>query len=315
MKMKYFRLMYGEAGAFLVHLGEVTDTKEQKQFTFLYVRTVEKPVRQSDSGHALFLCPKHIDLAVLDVPGEQLEQVFELPELQQTQVDTLVIAAAAEEERQKVSVTKAAVQRTMVVAQSFQYAKAGWNVVVRRSVSGRLSVAHGLSEDEAVQFDDCVMHVKVLDSDSRCMREAHPDSYGCALGCVLHRDYDVCRFRNDCSASVWPNGTLILSGDESFDTVCRELGVGQENVRFCVLPSEGQKIGCRTEETRVKRYYIGSERETDAAVIAEIAKSGIEQIPVMVGEAKGLCCSGFFKYAEVSRSCFVQGGSEDLPVK
>lgn len=300
MEMKYFRFLYGEIGSFMVHFGEITDTRTEQHFAFLYVRTVEKPVEQNKTEHTLFLCPKQVDMVVFDVPEEEAEEALAALEQKGVKIGTFVVSGTIGGKMREMLAGKSAVQTVVSVADTYQAECAGWQIWVRQTSDKRLALAHNLAGHERRLFDDCVMSVKAVGRGCRCRSEEKPDTYGCALGCTLDRDYDICKYSRKNASGSWPAGTMILSGTECDETLWRGAGIEKEGIRFFVLPPES-KQSFRPDgenEASYKRYYIGAGSEIGDRTISDIVRSGYGSVPVVLGAKRGLCCSGLFKYTE-----------------
>lgn len=218
-----------------------------------------------------------------------------------------------------------------VYSRTYQIRTAGWNLAVKNCGNGSLMLAHGLAEDvsnaqsaedasetcpeaegeadswNVSLYKDCVMSVKVVDEKKRCHLEQEPDGYGCALGCSLHQDYDVCNYQRR-EGQPYVTGTLLLPevpeecGGSVCDGLIQELKQEFSKTRFFSLPGdmeldtaglfEGEEpLGC-------KRYFIGAGPELSDKAVAAVSKSSMYHIPVILEPGKALCCSGFLKYAE-----------------
>ncbi len=191
-------------------------------------------------------------------------------------------------------------------AECFEVKAAGWKFSVKCWTKGALAMFHMLDTvtGQINPFDDCVMNVKEMDSEKRCSREEHPDGYGCALGCVLHQDHDVCKYRNPEKESPYLTGTMLVSGEGSIneqEALINGLEHG-ENFRFFAFENSGksrwERMLPEAEEGKAepKRYYIG-EKVSDEAV-AKVCRSGLNRIPAVLREGRGICCSGLLKYAQ-----------------
>ncbi len=294
MEMKYFRFLYGETEGCFVHFGELKDTRTEEQYTFLYLRGMKRYAGSGRAGHALFLCPRGLDLVILGSADAHVKTVLQ-ELLRKREIGTLLLPADAGKIKAKWKIREV---RKLTCREICRITGAGWNFLIRADTAGSLELLHGLSPKEKQStFSDCVMNVKALDPESRCCREAEPDGYGCALGCVLYQDYDVCRYWDHYS---YVTGTLLLTGDE--DTEAQEQWVraaydetggvrfvgiaGGNDVRMRPLPPDGYR-----------RYYIGLGEELDDRTIAEISRDGWSRRPVILRDGQGICCSGLLKYA------------------
>lgn len=336
MKMKYFRFLYGEAGQCFMHFGEVKDTLTGENFTFLYLRGTDGHVDQEKSGHTLFLCPKRLNLVVLGNSDAAAVAAMETI-LKEATVDTLVVSAAVDIadirgmspdteiirlgpseggccNGMTSSDAQAAFEKERIDEEGSAYTNcyriigAGWNFTVKAYLEDSVTMIHNLNRNETEKnpFEDCVMSVKMLDSGKRCKREPAPDSFGCALGCTLHQDYDVCKYQSGNTVGSYVTGTIILSGAETVkvkEALEKDMKARLGEVRFIVLP-DGK--GCNQQEegslqimaSECKRYFIGSEAGLNDRAIADICRSGLYYVPVVLKEGRGICCSGLLKYAE-----------------
>lgn len=322
--MKYFRFLYWVAETCMIHLGEVKDTKLNETVTFLYLSSTKESENPAGSERSIFACPEEVDLAVLGSVDEGVLRILNVI-LEHTKIETLAIPAKdygkfpaqiegvgqivwlgnAEEmkERQK-EIPDGSKQK---FADHLERKAAGWYISVKCWKDGTLTMLHMHEENDSVEgqsrYEDCVMSVKELNGERRCSQNAHPDEYGCALGCVLHQDYDLCKYRKTGDESGCLTGTLLLAGagnEKEQSSVIEE--AKQKGVRFfaadfseakewdALLPDE------ETEKSEPKRYYIGT-RLSDSA-IAKICRSGWNRIPTVLRNGKGICCSGLMKYAE-----------------
>ncbi len=308
MKMKYFRFLYWETGQCFLHFGELQDTMKEETCTFLYLRRVEKHVEQTKSGRRLFLFPKHVNLAILgSADKETLCVLKEL--LRDTEIDTLLVG----EEKSAMWDELTGVKEIVRLANgTYQTEMAGWNFLVRSFADGTVALAHGLSDEaQGDVFEDCVMSVKAMREGVPCQNEASPDGYGCALGCALYQDYDVCRYRGSDGRPAFGTGTLIFGGNED-EVACRKLckeaqekcgmirflglTAGQAQTQLAVMKS------LQTEEQDVsaeglRHYLIGTE-ELDDQIVAELCRAGWDRKPVILKENESICCSGLLKYAQ-----------------
>lgn len=326
MKMKYFRFLYGETGQCFLHFGELQDTTREGTYTFLYLRRVEKQVAQTMSERRLFLFPEQIDLVVLGSADAETSRILkEL--LQGKRVGTLILseqAAAADWEK-----TGEIRETVRLGGGTFHSEAAGWHFLARAFADGSVAMAHGLSSGMSKDaFEDCVMSVKALREGLPCQKAASPDGYGCALGCALYQDYDICKYRENGGKSGFRTGTLLFGGSEE-ETDCAELlrdvnaCVGEPRF-FCLAGrhakdrSVERKSGAISENVLrqiavlreslpkkedmpagFRRYLIGTQ-ELDDETVAKLCKGGWYQRPILLREGEGVCCSGLLKYSEPS---------------
>lgn len=301
MQMKYFRFLYGETRQCLVHFGELQDTKTDESFRFLYLRKVKKHVQQKESEHTLFLYPEHVNLVVLGrADAETINVLKEM--LKGTKIDTLIIGAKCDIAKRELLPDAGEV--ISLSSETYQKEAAGWRFLMKSCADGSIAMAHGLIAETAKgMFNDCVMNVKALGEETQCQKETSPDGYGCALGCVLHRDYDVCKYHGTCEMPVYNTGTILFGG-EADENSCKELlkearqSIGE--IRFFGLGSE--TADSISQESKVqdgfRRYFVGAESELNDKTIADICRCGWHQIPVVLKKGKGICCAGLLKYTE-----------------
>lgn len=310
MKMKYFRFLYRETGQCFLHFGELQDTMSEETFTFLYLRKVEKHVGQTTSGRRLFLFPKQIKLAVLGSADEETLAVLkEL--LREMEIDTLLVG----EEKSAVWDELAGIRKIVRLASgTYQTETAGWRFLARSFADGTIALAHGLSADaQDGTFEDCVMSVKALREGTPCQSERSPDGYGCALGCALYQDYDVCRYRGSDGRPMFGTGTLLFGGSEAeaeCGELCREAQAKLGAIRFIGLTAGNAQMQAavmkdtHAESTRLagvsaegfRRYLVGTEA-LDEQTAAELCRAGWYQKPVILKGDEGICCSGLLKYS------------------
>lgn len=323
MKMKYFRFLYGETGQCFLHFGELQDTTRDETYTFLYLRKVEKQVDQTVSERRLFLFPEQMDLVVLGSPdGESARILKKL--LEGRRIGTLVLSEKADVADWE---NIAEIRETVKLGGgTFHIESAGWKFLAKSFADGTVAMAHGLSANMAEGvFEDCVMSVKALREDLPCQKESSPDGYGCALGCALYQDYDVCKYRGGDTESGFRTGTLLFGGGEN-ETDCAELlrdvSACIGDIRFfglaggCVSRKAANRADMAIQEgvlrqiavlreERAKeidtpigfrRYLIGTE-ELDNETVARLCGGGWYQRPILLREGEGVCCSGLLKYA------------------
>ncbi len=321
MKMKYFRFLYGETGQCFLHFGELQDGMKEETYSFLYLRRVEKHVEQRKSARRLFLFPGHVNLAILGSADEETFRVLkEL--LRDTEIDTLLVG----DEKSAMWDELTGVKEIVRLANgTYQTETAGWNFLIRSFADGTVALAHGLSSDaQDDRFEDCVMSVKALREGTPCQKEASPDGYGCALGCALYQDYDVCRYRGSDGRPAFGTGTLIFGGSEDEET-CRELlkkaqaklgeirflglTAGQARMQAAVAEavqaeyasasgkdSAGMENCPDVSADGLRRYLVGTEDLGDQAA-AKLCRNGWNCRPVILRGGAGVCCSGLLKYS------------------
>lgn len=319
MKMKYFRFLYAETRQCFLHFGELQDTAKGETFTFLYLRKVEGHADQTGAGRRLFLFPDHLDLVVLGSADEGT--VGTLKELIRDRTAGMLILSerARTEGWEEMPGIKELVR---LGGGTFRTESAGWRFLAKSHEDGTVALAHGLSA--AIQedlYEDCVMSVKALREGLPCQREASPDGYGCALGCALYQDYDVCKYREGKGGAGFRTGTLLFGGGEDVETCRRLLREAEESVGkirfFGLAASEGSESGekpaprgaisqicalregytrtLRVQPDGFRRYLIGTE-ELDDEAIAKLCRDGWYQRLVLPGAGEGICCSGLLKY-------------------
>ena len=326
MKMKYFRFLYGETGQCFLHFGELQDTTREGTYTFLYLRRVEKQVAQTASEHRLFLFPEQIDLVVLGSADKETGRILKKL-LQGRKIGTLILseqaADAGWEETEEIRET------VRLGGGTFHSEAAGWHFLARSFADGTIAMAHGLPSGMSGDvFEDCVMSVKALREGLPCQKAASLDGYGCALGCALYQDYDVCKYRENGGKSGFRTGTLLFGGsEETADCaeLLRDVNACVGEPRFFGLAgrpatnrSVEQKSGAISESvlnqiavlrenlpkrkdvlTGFRRYLIGTE-ELDDETVAKLCGGGWYQRPILLREGEGICCSGLLKYSEPS---------------
>lgn len=165
---------------------------------------------------------------------------------------------------------------------------------------------HGMQSGR--RFEDCVMKVKVLDRNKRCCSEQKPDEFACALGCVCKQDYDECRAHGKEGNEAYLTGTLLCEdelSDASAGELEEDMGNWIEQMRFFGIPASSDGSVCQNAKNYFdrlvgehKKYFLGMEKEIGAQTVSDICGSGLYQIPVLLKEEKGICCSGFLKYSE-----------------
>ena len=356
MKMKYFRFLYGETSACMIHFGEVKDTKMNETFTFLIIRgnEVQREQNAKNDGKKKipFAIPELTDLVILVNANEAVTMVWN--EMQQhVKGRTLIIPDVPEAEqlsfdnvdeviRLRPAAWKGWSLKEVPESSLWETVTAGWNMQVLCWSEGSLAVWHdavnhsaddslekamdysaddlsensvdGLTEDsseglhtgkkEIEDFIDCVMNVKTTEN-SRCCENRNPDHYGCAMGCVLRRDYDVCRFRYGNRANPYLTGTLLTAGmgeAEQEKGLLKWMSGKSDRIRFLSVQNlkEGTDIldGDEASEPGLRRYVIGLNDEVSDQEAAGLCRKGFGSVPVLLQEGQGVCCSGFLKYLD-----------------
>ncbi len=310
--------MYAETRQCFLHFGELQDTTKGGTYTFLYLRKVERHADQTDSDCRLFLFPNHLDLVILGSADETSVRV--LKELLEGRTVGMLILSerACPEDLEGLFGVKELVR---LGGGTFHTESLGWRFLAKSYGDGTVALAHGLPAGEQEDaFEDCVMSVKALREGLPCQKETSPDGYGCALGCALYQDYDVCKYREgEEQRSGFRTGTLLFGGGEDEDA-CREFlrevraDVGE--IRFFGLASryasetrpevkgaasqiralrEGDGETPCVKPDGFRRYLIGTE-ELDSGTVADISRDGWYHRPILLGEGEGICCSGLLKY-------------------
>lgn len=321
MKMKYFRFLYGETEQCFVHLGEITDTFKNEHFTFLYLRGTDWHVDQKSSEHRLFLCPNHLDLVVLGKADAHAKKALrailadatvgtlvipeqaDVAEIQEKLTDVRVVRLNSAEGMEREAsgtweVTDENCAASGGAVNSLRFHAVGWYFLLKAYTEDSIVMLHGLDTD-AEQFDDCVMSVKTLNAKNRCKKEAEPDGYGCALGCTLHQDYDVCKYRD--AELSYVTGTLLLppmEGAKIRERIESDMEAYLASIRFFGLSGAQEEGSLRIPSSECKIYFIGTESELGDKAIADICRGGLSHVPVVLKEGQGICCSGLLKYSE-----------------
>lgn len=322
MKMKYFRFLYAETGRCFMHFGEIRDTSTEETFSFLYLRENSRQVNQAGTGHRPFLCPKSLDLVVLGRANENTKEALK-GILQDTAVHTLVVPAKTDAViPDEMPGIKEVVRVSETV--EFFMTRAGWSLLAKPYGDGSVALAHSLAKEsdgnsfvelahslakesgedgaEARRslartsgegglpglegtFEDCVMSVKVMEEDKRCCSEAEPDGYGCALGCTLRQDYDVCRYQQKGGALPYFTGTVLLAEGVS-EEGCRDLAKTMEGrvagIRFFGIPD------CAPEQSAAVNPDQMSEAERDAASSLQTECISVSRAAeILSGESEG----------------------------
>jgi hypothetical protein len=295
MKMKYFRILFGVSGRYFAHMGELKDTGTSESFTFLYLRDLKRQANQiEETGRRLFLYPECIDLLVLGQRG--MAKDGELKEmLGKVRIRTLVTAGGCDEiEAQKV------IDLEKQKNQVYRLEAVGWSIFAKCCEDGSVLLAHGFDRSTSPLYEDCVMSVKETNGSERCIREEHPDGYGCALGCTLHQDYDVCRYRGSGSDDYLISALLLPQvPDETLQAELeKELKKKPGEFRFFVMQeTNGTSVQPKGRlyqtDPGFRQYFVGVDGEMGYETIAGI--SGRNRRVVILGDGEGLCCSGFLK--------------------
>ena len=328
MKIKYFRFLYCVTKSCFIHFGEVKDTKMGETLTFLYLKSAMESAGQTEEEKKLFLCPNCVDYVVLGQIDKDVKAELE-GLLEQVKVGTLVIPAEGygyfPEKLKNVDEivylgkegevcgrqTKDGGRVSLRIEDHLERKAAGWKLSVRSMGAGNLAMLHmhetddtevsAGGEEKPVRtsvYDDCVMNVKSMDEKKRCRENAQPDEFGCALGCILYQDYDVCKYRNREEESEYLTGTLVLgSTDGSSDFALSE--DERKKIRFWAADNHGESDWASLlpeEKGGPKRYCIATDMRNEA--VAGICKGGMNRVPVLLQEGCGICCAGLMKYAE-----------------
>lgn len=324
MKTKYFRFLFCGNKSCLVHFGELTDTCTEERFTFLYLYGSKKREAGRDSGEVLFLYPKHIDLVVVGNANEQtddgLEEIFSktqvsrviLPECGYSWKAKLDRAAEIKYLPSKTENNILGDNQSKTVRNAEEIRAAGWRFFMKSYAPGSITMFHGLDREGMGQevrhgsvqeelFEDCLMSVKILDRGKRCAREENPDGFGCAMGCTLKQDCDVCKYQRTGKNGGYLTGALLCGSEcreADLEEMKRDLGDQLAHMRFFAVPGMESTELPQRQEGRFKRYYIGLQKETKGAAIEKICKGGLYEIPVLLKNGEGICCSGLLKYSE-----------------
>ena len=193
-------------------------------------------------------------------------------------------------------------------------AAAGWKFEVRCWNAGALTLWYDLADVSSERFSaeqkeienitDCVMSVKATEN-SLCCKNRTPDEYGCAAGCVLHRDYDVCKFRYANRANPYLTGTLLTAEtgvEEKNKEFLDWLSAKLDSIRFYSMQNldcwMDILVGNEGPEPGARRYFIGRNDEMSDHAAAQLCKRGFGSTPVILTEGHGVCCSGLLNYAE-----------------
>lgn len=329
MNMKYFRFLYGETSGCMIHFGEVNDTKMNETFTFLVIRGNDMQDEQKNGKQSSsLLFPDSVDLVIFENVNEAVTMAWN--EMQPMKVSTVIVPDIPDAEHLHSEMANEVIRLRPVLRNDLKLAElpedslwktiaAGWQMQVLCWSEGSLAVWHDAADDsltgictekkEIGEFIDCVMSVKTTEN-SRCSRERNPDHYGCALGCALHRDYDVCKFRYENRANPYLTGTLLTAGkteekaeetENHHNTYLLEwLSEKSDRVRFLAAQDLGEYssnlIGDENREPGMRRYFIGLSDEVSDQMAAGLCKKGFGSAPILLKEGSGVCCSGFLKY-------------------
>lgn len=339
MKAKYFRFLYGETNACLIHFGEVNDTKCHEKISFLFFRSskvsnssegqveqklgqkLERQMERKEQGqNDLFLYPESADLAVLGTVDESVKREWNETG-RYVKVKRLIVPDVPEAEELFLGNVDEVIRLRPVSRDEnksgeglWNMAAAGWKFEVICQGEGTLALWHDLAAaasemdsaegTETGEFSDCVMSVKAADH-CMCSKDRNPDEYGCAVGCVLHKDYDVCKFRYENGANPYLTGTLLAAGtgdEEKQKGLLNWLSAKSDRIRFFSMqdPKSWMDILPDSEraEPGMRRYFIEMNAELDDHTAAEFCRQGFGSTPVVLMEGHGVCCAGFLKYAE-----------------
>ncbi len=341
MNMKYFRFLYGETAGCFVHFGELNDTFSGERVTFLYLSDLSgsrQDVKHTKSGTALFLCPEQVDLVVLgedsvctrsalrgilghaeagtlvipEMPGKAGEMLADNPypkagniiRLKPLDTDQDTDRGTDRDRDQDTDRDTDWDTDQNADLTCCEMKLAGWKFVMQCDENGRIMLLHAAEHGE---FEDCVMSVKPVHGERKCLKTGTPDLYGCACGCALHRDHTVCKHRRADNTVPQRTGTLLVPGESgaAFEKLLEhERGMADTEIRFRGISPQSWKLsGCKegtqeAENVSEVQYFIGVGSEVDEAALAEICRRSLNFIPVLVKEGQGICCSGFFKYPE-----------------
>lgn len=95
--------------------------------------------------------------------------------------------------------------------------------------------------------------------------------------------------------------------DKSEEEKNKNGNVGEEKQERTEVEIKENTQGENKERTEIcfanlkreyKRYYIGGKETADVRAVKELCCSGLYQIPVLLGDGDGICCSGMLKYAD-----------------
>lgn len=303
--MKYFRFLFEEINGCFMHFVELTESDAEERMRILYLKSMEnKEDLKKDSE--CFACPTHVDLVVLGQNDLRTRETWKRLS-EHTEADLLVLAGEDSGEDLKAG-------EIIQLSESkpfWCWRKRDWNTFLKTYENGSVVMMHGLDsggEDRRL-IEDCVMSVKATNQCRRCHGSRQPDGYGCALGCVLHQDYDLCKYQGEGQQMGQLTGTVLLAGVTNGDSI-RQFQADLEQqpwkMRFLALPKENQKTeisgNCEIwnlpADNEHKTYYISMEAEMEAVFAKQICEKGYYHIPVVLREEQGICCSGLMKYQE-----------------
>ena len=319
MKMKYFRFLYGEMKSCMIHFAGVNDTISKQMFSMLFIRGSET---KEERKNIPFLFPDSLDLAVLGNINESVKMVWN--ELQQhVKVRTLIVPDIPDAEDLHLEEVEEVIRlrpadwsdgslEKIPDDSQWKTVTAGWHFQVICWMNGGLAVWHDTADnfadhlyagkEEIGKVTDCVMSVKAVE-DSICCEKQNPDHYGCALGCALHRDYDVCKFRYEKRANPYLTGTLLTAGNGEMDMqdkFLHWLSEQTDSIRFFSVQNPESLTGILQKsnipESGMRRYVIELNDECNNHIAASLCRTGFCTAPVLLKEGQGVCCSGFLKF-------------------
>lgn len=303
--MKYFRFLFEETNGCFMHFVELTESDTEEQMRILYLKSMENKADLKKDSEC-FACPTHVDLVVLGQNDLRTRETWKRLS-EHTEADLLVLAGEDSE-----SDLKAGEIIQLSESKPFwRWKKMDWNIFLKTYENGSVVMMHGLDSggENRRTIEDCVMSVKATNQCRRCHGSQQPDGYGCALGCVLHQDYDLCKYQGEGQQMGQLTGTVLLAGVTNGDSI-RQFQADMElqpwELRFLALPKENQKteisgnreIWNLPADDEHKTYYISMEEEMDAVFAKQICEKGFYHVPCVLGKGKGLCCSGLMKYQE-----------------
>lgn len=304
MNMKYFRFLFEETNGCFIHFAELTKADTEERVCALYLRSIEEKDASADVVTD-FVCPAHVDLVILGRSDAAARNVWQRLS-EQTEADVLVFAGEDSGKKLK------AKQIICLSAQTpqWEFQKMGWKIFLKTYEENAVVVMHGFDENRAGErAEDCVMNIKTANRHRRCYTQPQPDGYGCTLGCVLHQDYDVCKYQAEGQARELLTGTVLLTGATDSKVrgqIWKDMEQQPWTLRFLALPEETQRaslleqsgIWNMSAEQEYKTYCISMGKEIDAGFAKRVCEKGFYHVPIVLGKEQGLCCSGLVKYRE-----------------
>lgn len=144
MLMNEFRILSGEVNGCYIRVGELMDTDTGEVTRLLYLRRIEGHVDQK-TEHTLFLCPKHVDLAVLGTCDKTTMMTWYWI-AEQTQADVLVAAGTISKD------LPGAEQVICLTAErnTCEYRGAGWKFFVQATATSVMVTAKGSEKPQCV---------------------------------------------------------------------------------------------------------------------------------------------------------------------